>query len=59
MLSKEAATQAETDAYIIQRVKAALHVLKHCQSEAASIEYGILLAALAPERGWARATRRG
>ena len=33
-----------------ERVKAALHVLKHCQSEAARIEYGIVLAALAPER---------
>ena len=43
-------TQAETDAYIIERVKAVLHVLKYCQSEEARIEYGILLAALAPER---------
>jgi hypothetical protein len=50
MLSKEAVTQAETDAYIIERVKAVLHVLKYCQSEEARIEYGILLAALAPER---------
>ena len=42
--------QAETDAYIIERVKAALYVLKNCESETARIEYGILLAALAPER---------
>ena len=49
-LSKEAVVQAETDAYIIKRIKAALHVLKYCQSEAARIEYGIPLAALAPER---------
>ena len=31
-------------------MKAALHSLKHCSSEAARIEYGIVLAALAPER---------
>ena len=49
-LSKEAVVQAETDAYIVERVRAVLHVLKYCQSEAARIEYGILLAALAPER---------
>ena len=50
VLSEEAVAQAEIDTYIIERVKAALHVLKHCQSEAARIEYGIVLAALAPER---------
>ena len=50
VMSEEAVVQAEIDAYIIERVRAALYVLKHCQSEAARIEYGILLAALAPVR---------
>jgi hypothetical protein len=54
ILSKEAVTHAETDAYIIERVKAVLHVFKHSHSEAARIEYGILLAAFAPERLAAR-----
>jgi hypothetical protein len=54
-LSKEAVQQAETDAYIIERVKAVLHVLKHCQSEVARVEYGTILAALAPERQGERA----
>ena len=54
VLSEEKVAQAEVDAHIIERVKAALHVLKHCQSEVARIEYGILLAALAPVRLGAR-----
>ena len=57
VLSEEAVAQAEVDAHIIERVKAVLHVLKYCQSEVARIEYGILLAALAPVRRerWRRA----
>ena len=54
VLSQEAVAEAEIDAYIIERVTGALHVLKHCQSEAARVEYGILLAALAPVRLGAR-----
>ena len=49
-LAKEAVEQATTDAYIVDRIKAALYVLKHCQSETARVEYGTILAALAPER---------
>lgn len=50
VLSTEEVKQAEVDAYIVERIKAVLHVLKNCQSEQARIEYGIILAALAPVR---------
>jgi hypothetical protein len=48
--SKQEVEQAQVDAYIVLRVKAVLAVLKNCATEEARIEYGILLAALAPER---------
>ena len=50
VMSAEGVKQAEVDAYIVERIKAVLYVIKYCQSEQARIEYGIILAALAPER---------
>ena len=49
-LSKQAVEQAKTDAYIVDRLKAALHQLKQCRSKDEWLDYHIILAAIAPER---------
>ena len=49
-LSQEEVKQANVDAYIIERIKGVLGVLKLCSSESARVEYGTLLTALAPPR---------
>ena len=49
-LSKEEVKQAETDAYIIKRLKEALAVLKFCDSEGPRQDLHVVLGALAPER---------
>ena len=57
-LGKERVRQAETDAYIVDRLIPVLHALKPCRSEQQRIEYHIILAAVAPEvavagpKGW-------
>ena len=50
-MSKQDADQAQVDVVHYRAChKAVLYVLKHCAPKDARIEYGILLAALAPER---------
>ena len=49
-LSTEQVEDAKTDAYIIGRIKSVLYVLKQCDSEAARVAYGTILAAVAPPR---------
>ena len=49
-LSSEQVEDAKTDAYIIGRIKSVLYVLKQCDSEAARVAYGTILAAVAPPR---------
>ena len=49
-LSKEAVEAAKTDAYIVDRLKAALHQLKQCRSKEEWLDYRVILAAIAPER---------
>jgi hypothetical protein len=49
-LDQEKERAAETNAYIVDRIKAALDVLKACQSEEQRREYLITLAAVAPPR---------
>eukprot|EP00966_Prymnesium_polylepis_P210373 4871617-Prymnesium_polylepis.2 len=57
-LGKERVRQAETDAYIVDRVRAILYALKPCRSEQQRVEYHTILAAVAPEvaaagpKGW-------
>ena len=48
--SKEEVTQAKTDAHIVDRISAALGQLKQCRSVAENTDYGVVLAAAAPER---------
>lgn len=42
--------QAKTDAYIVDRVRAALAQLKKCRSQSEWLDYSVVLAAVAPER---------
>ena len=49
-LSKEQVKQAETDAYIVARLKAVLAVLKFCDSEEQRQDLHVVLGAFAPER---------
>ena len=48
--SREAVEQSKTDAYIVERLKGALHQLKRCRSKDEWLDYHIILAAIAPER---------
>lgn len=49
-LAPEAVQQAKTDAYIVDRLKGALHQLKQCRSLEEWQDYLVVLAAVAPER---------
>ena len=49
-LSAEEVKNAETDAYIIRRLKATLAVLKNCATEARRIDLHVIVGAIAPER---------
>ena len=49
-LTKKDVIQAETDAYIVKRLVAALHQLKQCRSAEEAIDYSIVLTAVAPTR---------
>ena len=49
-LSEEQVKQAETDRYIVDRLHAAISVLKHCCSAAMRIDLHVILGAVAPER---------
>ena len=63
-LSKERVREAETDAYIVDRVATVLHALKPCRSEQQRVEYHTILAAAAPEmaaagpKGWGEQSAR-
>ena len=48
--SKEAVEQSKIDAYIVERLKEAIHQLKQCRSKDEWLDYHIILAAIAPER---------
>lgn len=54
-ISSAIVKQAQTDSYIVDRLCAALAVLKECNSEAQREEYLIVLAAIAPVREAERA----
>ena len=48
-LSAQDVKQAETDGYIVKRLKAALAVLKCCHSEAQRTDLHVILGSVAPE----------
>ena len=56
-LSKEAVEQAKTDAYIVERLKLALYQLKQCRTPSEWIDYRVILAAIAPVRETAAASK--
>ena len=53
-LSAERVKQAETDAEIVDRLRASIDVLKRCGSPEQHTDYHVLLAAVAPEKKAAR-----
>ena len=49
-LTEEEVAASKTDAYIVDRLRAALHQLKQCRSEEERVDYHTVLTAVAPTR---------